>query len=131
MPAAASTAEATSQASAATAESTDEINATATAIANAQSFLPLAEVMNTFNIIAPLNLSAQSLPVTPTPTIAPSATIPSLTGDLSFGAVTDEPTGEATSEASAGTATIPATPIAATPAPAVTSEATAAATAAS
>jgi hypothetical protein len=123
IPAAASTAEATS---AVTPESTDEINATATATTNVQSFIPLAEVMSTFYVISPLNLSTQSLPTTPTPTVAPSATLPSLTGDnLNFGAVTDEATGEATGES------IPTTPSAGTRVPAATSEATPEATAAS
>ena len=98
-PAAEATAEATS---AVTPELTDEIIATATAVANVQSFIPLAEVMNTFNIIAPLNLSTQSLPTTPTPTPEALATLPSLTGDnLDFGAVTSEPTAEMTEAATA------------------------------
>ncbi len=121
------TAEATS---AVTPESTDEIQATATAFANVQGFIPLAEVMSTFNIIAPLNLSAQSLPTTPTPTPLPLATLPPLTGDnLNFGAVTSEPTAEVTGDAS-----IPATPGASmteAASGAATSEATAEATAAS
>ncbi len=114
----------------ATVESTAEINATATQTANVQGFIPLAEVMRTFNIIAPLNLSSQSLPTTPTPTPELSATLPSLTGDLSFGVGTSEPTAEASADASAGTATIPATPIAAMT-EAATTEATTEATAAS
>ena len=52
------TTEATAEAiSAVTPEATDEIKATATAVANVQGFIPLAEVMNTFNVIA----AAQSL----------------------------------------------------------------------
>ncbi|MEP7293984.1 MAG: hypothetical protein ABI835_19510, partial [Chloroflexota bacterium] len=109
----------------ATVESTDEINATATETANVQGFIPLAEVMSTFNIIAPLNLSSQSLPTTPTPTPEPSATLPSLTGDLSFGVGTSEPTAEASADAG-----IPGTPSAAMT-EAATAEATAEATTAS
>jgi len=123
-PSPSATVEVTAASSAATPESTDEMTATAVAFANTQAFLPLAEVMSTFNVIAPLNLSAQSLPVTPTPTVAPSATLPSLTGgNLNFGAVTDEPTSETTAPAG-----IPATP-GSTPIAAATSAATAEATA--
>ncbi len=71
---------------------------------DAQAYVLLAEVMNTFYVIEPLNLSAQSLPATPTPvpTVAPTAT-PEVTAEMTVEATvepsavaTPEPTAEAT-----------------------------------
>ncbi len=90
----------------ATAEATAEISATATPNP-AQAYIALAEVMGTFYVIPPLNLSTQSLPATPTPAPALPPTF----------AITFVPSAEATSEATSTAE--------------VTSEATAAATEAS
>ncbi len=77
----------------------------ASANADAQAYILLAEVMNTFYVIEPLNLSAQSLPATPTPlpTIAPVEATPAATAEMTAEATvepsavaTPEPTAEAT-----------------------------------
>ncbi len=85
----------TVQLSAPSADATPE----ASANSDAQAYILLAEVMNTFTVIEPLNLSAQSLPATPTPlpTIAPTAT-PEVTAEMTTEA-TVEPTPEVTAEA--------------------------------
>ncbi len=100
----------TAQLTAPSADATPE--ATASAGGDAQAYILLAEVMNTFYVIEPLNLSAQSLPATPTPlpTFAPTSE------------PTQEVTAEATMEATAE-ATIEPSAVA-TPEP--TAEATAA-----
>ena len=96
----------TAQLSAPSADATPE--ATSAASGDAQAYILLAEVMNTFYVITPLNLSAQSLPATPTPlpTIAPTAT-PEVTAEMTAKrrpkrpssrapSATPEPTAEAT-----------------------------------
>ncbi len=77
---------------------TAEAGATAEPSTNsdAQAFIALAEVMNTFTIIEPLNLSPDSLPATPTPlpTVAPMEATAEATAET-----TAEATMEATPEA--------------------------------
>ena len=67
--------------------------ATAEASSNAE-FAPLAQVMGTFYVIEPINLSPTSMPATatPMPTAAPTAEATSEATE----AVDDEPTAEAT-----------------------------------
>ncbi len=89
----------TVQLSAPSADATPE----ASASGDAQAYILLAEVMNTFTVITPLNLSAQSLPATPTPlpTVAPTST-PEVTAEATAEATTEatvEPTPEVTAAA--------------------------------
>jgi hypothetical protein len=94
-------------------ESTAEATSEPTVIANIGSaYSPLAQVMESFYVIEPLNLSAQSLPATatPLPTLAPTV------------AITSEATAEVTEAASDATPEVEMT-VEATPD--TTSEATA------
>lgn len=111
---------ASAPAAAATAEATAEATADAAASANNEAFLLLADVMSTFYVIEPLNLSPSSLPATPTWTPVPLSTL-----SLTLAAPTEEATSAATAEMTSE-ATVEATPAPAmTDAAAATSEATA------
>lgn len=107
-------------AAAATAEATSEV------AANSQAFVVLAEVMSTFYVIEPLNLSSQSLPATATPLPTLALTLAAPTAE-----VTAEATAAATVEATAAAPSAATAEATAAATAEATAEATAAATAAS
>lgn len=84
----------------ATAEATAPVSDVA---ANSQAFVALAQVMDTFYVIDPLNLSPQSLPptATPFPTLAPTSAAPTVEVTAEVTAMATEPAAEATAAATA------------------------------
>ncbi|HVU12012.1 MAG TPA: hypothetical protein VHD90_12080 [Phototrophicaceae bacterium] len=86
----------------ATAAATPEATPESTAQANDQTYVLLAQVMDTFYVIQPLNLIVQA---TPTPTVEPTEAVVSTeeSGVLNFGAVTEAATAAVTAPAAAPT----------------------------
>lgn len=80
----------------ATAEATEQAEQPASI---GSAFSPLAQVMETFYLIEPLNLSAQSLPVTATPIPAATSAVEATTEATAEAEMTEEaPVSEATAE---------------------------------